>query len=39
MLPGVTVTVSQTDTGFTRSVVTEANGLYVFSNLPTVPTG
>src|SRR5947207_8012064 len=27
VLPGVTVTVTQTDTGFTRSVVTEANGL------------
>jgi hypothetical protein len=37
VLPGVTVTVTQTDTGFTRSVVTEANGLYVISNLPTGP--
>ena len=37
VLPGVTVTVTQTDTGFTRSVVTEANGLYVMSNLPTGP--
>src|SRR5258705_11637589 len=37
VLPGVTVTVTQTDTGFTRSVVTEANGLYVASNLPTGP--
>src|SRR5436190_1571752 len=37
VLPGVTVTVTQTDTGFTRSVVTEANGLYVVSNLPTGP--
>src|ERR687887_1998923 len=37
VLPGVTVTVTQTDTGFTRSVVTEANGLYVVSSLPTGP--
>src|SRR5262245_2872740 len=37
VLPGVTVTVPQTDTGFTRSVVTESNGLYVVSNLPTGP--
>src|SRR5436190_13434831 len=37
VLPGVTVTATQTDTGFTRSVVTETNGLYVLSNLPTGP--
>src|SRR5262245_61524439 len=37
VLPGVTVTVTQTDTGFTRSVVTETNGLYVVSNLPAGP--
>src|SRR5262247_3111234 len=37
VLPGVTVTVTQTDTGFTRSVVTETNGSYVLSNLPTGP--
>src|ERR1044071_81983 len=37
VLPGVTVTATQTDTGFTRSVVTETNGLYVVSNLPTGP--
>ena len=37
VLPGVTVTVTQTNTGFTRSVVTEANGLYVVSSLPTGP--
>jgi hypothetical protein len=37
VLPGVTVTVTQTDTGFTRSVVTEANGIYTVSNLPTGP--
>src|SRR6185369_11589991 len=37
VLPGVTVTATQTETGFTRSVATEANGLYVVSNLPTGP--
>ena len=37
VLPGVTVTVTQTDTGFTRTVVTEANGSYVLPNLPTGP--
>ena len=37
VLPGVTVTALQTDTGFTRTVVTEPNGLYVISNLPTGP--
>ncbi|MBF8300632.1 MAG: hypothetical protein HW394_1002, partial [Acidobacteria bacterium] len=37
VLPGVTVTVTQTDTGFTRSDVTDGNGSYVLSNLPTGP--
>ncbi len=37
VLPGVTVTVTQTDTGFTRSVVTEGEGSYVMPNLPTGP--
>jgi carboxypeptidase family protein len=37
VLPGVTVTAIQTDTGFTRTDVTEANGSYVLSNLPTGP--
>ena len=37
MLPGVTVTVRQTDTGFTRSDVTDGNGSYVLSNLPLGP--
>src|SRR5262245_54529993 len=37
VLPGVTVTATQTETGFTRSVVTEGNGLYVLLNLPTGP--
>ena len=37
VLPGVTVTVTQTDTGFTRTVVTEGNGVYSMPNLPTGP--
>ena len=37
VLPGVTVTATQTDTGFTRSVVTDNSGGYVISNLPTGP--
>src|SRR5262245_43350531 len=37
VLPGVTVTASQTDTGFTRSVVTDATGAYLMPNLPTGP--
>jgi len=37
VLPGVTVTVTQTDTGLTRSEVTNADGSYVLSNLPTGP--
>src|SRR5687767_5175359 len=37
VLPGVTVTVTQTDTGFTRTVVTEGSGTYVMPNLPTGP--
>ena len=37
VLPGVTVTATQTDTGFTRTVVTDANGNYVMPNLPTGP--
>ena len=37
VLPGVTVTVTQTDTGFTRTVVTEGSGSYVIPNLPTGP--
>ena len=36
-LPGVDVTVTQTDTGLTRSVVTGANGDYVFTSLPVGP--
>ena len=37
VLPGVTVTATQTDTGLARSVVTDENGAYVLPNLPTGP--
>ena len=37
VLPGVTVTATQTDTGLTRSVITAENGTYVLPNLPTGP--
>ena len=37
VLPGVTVTVTQTDTGLVRTVVTDENGSYLLSNLPTGP--
>jgi carboxypeptidase family protein len=37
VLPGVTVTVTQTDTGLARTVVTNENGTYVLPNLPTGP--
>ena len=37
VLPGVTVTVTQTDTGFSRTVVTDDTGAYVMPNLPTGP--
>jgi carboxypeptidase family protein/TonB-dependent receptor-like protein len=37
VLPGVTVTATQTDTGFTRTVVTDGDGSYVMPNLPTGP--
>jgi hypothetical protein len=37
VLPGVTVTVMQTDTGLMRSVVTDEKGTYVIPNLPTGP--
>src|SRR5687768_13526594 len=36
VLPGVSVTVTQTDTGLTRTTVTDADGNY---SLPTLPTG
>src|SRR4030095_13540761 len=37
VLPGATVTVTQTATGLVRTAVTEGNGSYLFSNLPTGP--
>jgi len=37
VLPGVEVTVTQTDTGLTRSTVTDETGSYVLSNLPIGP--
>src|SRR5712691_3844140 len=37
VLPGVTVTATQTDTGLTRSVTTDGTGSYVLPNLPTGP--
>ena len=36
-LPGAEVTVTQTDTGMTRFVITNPNGGYVFTNLPVGP--
>ena len=37
VLPGVTVTATQTDTGFTRTVVSDDGGTWVMPNLPTGP--
>ena len=37
VLPGVTVTVTQTDTGLVRSAVTDDTGGYLLTNLPTGP--
>jgi len=37
VLPGVTLTATQTDTGLTRSLTTDENGMYVLPNLPTGP--
>jgi hypothetical protein len=37
VLPGVTVTATQTDTGLVRSAVTDGTGVWVMSNLPTGP--
>ncbi len=37
VLPGVTVTMTRTDTGLTRTDVTDGNGSYVLPNLPTGP--
>src|SRR5262245_40702820 len=37
VLPGATVTATQTDTGLMRTVTTDASGTYVLPNLPTGP--
>ena len=37
VLPGADVTATQTDTGVTRTVVSDADGAYVLSNLPIGP--
>ena len=37
VLPGVTVTATQTDTGVTRTAVSDESGAYVLSNLPLGP--
>ena len=37
VLPGVTVTATQTATGLVRTAVTDENGAYLLSNLPTGP--
>src|SRR6266850_4606123 len=37
VLPGATVTMTQTATGLVRSVVTDGSGSYLISNLPTGP--
>jgi len=37
VLPGVTVTATQTATGLVRSAVTDDTGTYLLSNLPTGP--
>ena len=37
LLPGATVTVTQTDTAFTRTTVTDASGAWVMTNLPIGP--
>ncbi len=37
VLPGVSVTVTQTNTGLVRTTVTDATGGYLLTNLPTGP--
>jgi hypothetical protein len=34
VLPGVTIVVTEQDTGFTRTTATDERGAYVFVNLP-----
>ena len=36
-LPGVTITVTQTDTGLTRTAVSDEAGSYILQNLPIGP--
>src|SRR2546428_6557031 len=36
-LPGVTITATQTDTGLTRTAVTDDTGSYILQNLPIGP--
>ena len=36
-LPGVTVTMTQTDTGLVRNTVTNETGAYIITNLPVGP--
>src|SRR5262249_31181963 len=37
MLPGVELKATQTETGYTRSVITDETGAYIISNLPVGP--
>ena len=37
VLPGASVTVTQTDTGFKREVVTDGEGLFSFPGIPVGP--
>ena len=37
VLPGATVTVTQTETGFKRDVVTDAGGAFAFPGIPIGP--
>src|SRR5215813_1205308 len=37
VLPGVTITVTQTNTGLVRTTVTDESGAYLLTNLPTGP--
>ena len=37
VLPGVTVTATQTDTGFTRTITTDGTGAWVMPNMPPGP--
>ena len=39
ILPGVTITATQTETGFMRTVATDGAGAWVMPNMPTGPYG